>query len=239
MELDAFYSAGDYWDTLIPESSIQRVHESCQAKNRVLLCKAFLENQELKILDIGAGHGFISSWCDELPKNSVVQYDFIEPDTDKRDEILQRSTNFTVNTKTSLDSCNDKYDLIFLNHVLEHVEDPVVFLNEVKSVLNKGGLLYIEVPHNDHLHKLDVFPHTLFFNINSLAKIATQLGLEIVSTQSFGSNNQGVLNRCISQLNKAAVYFKLEKLQHYFDAKQWEYNKSSVNGIWLNIILKA
>ena len=240
VQLDNFYSNGDYWDKLIPESLSQRAHESCQAKNRVSICRAFLERENnTKVLDIGAGHGFISRWCDELPDISIAHYDFIEPDIDKRNEILHRKTSFRVNYKSNLDSCNKKYDLIFLNHVLEHVEDPVVFLKGVKSVLNKGGLLYIEVPHNDHLHKIDVFPHTLFFNKNSLIQVAIQDDLEMVSTQSFGRNNKGIVNWCISQMNKVAVYLKIEKLQIYFDAKQWGYDKFSTEGIWLYIIVKA
>ena len=240
VQLDNFYSTGDYWDKLIPESSIQQVHESCQAKNRVSICKAFIERENnVKVLDIGAGHGFISRWCNMLPNSPIKQYDFIEPDLDKRNEILQRKTSFTVNSKTSLDSCHEKYDLIFLNHVLEHVADPVEFLKLVKAILNKGGLLYIEVPNKDHLYKNDVFPHTLFFNYNSLSQIATQIDLEIVSTQSFGINNRGIMNRLVSQLYKASVYLKLEELQIYFDTKLWGYHKSLKDSIWLNIILKA
>ncbi len=45
---------------------------------------------------------------------------------------------------------NEKFDLISLNHVLEHLPEPVYLINElIKSNLSKDGLLYIEVPRAD------------------------------------------------------------------------------------------
>jgi hypothetical protein len=41
-----------------------------------------------------------------------------------------------------------------LNHVLEHLKDPIQILNQIKKYMNKNTLLIIEVPHaNDYLIK--------------------------------------------------------------------------------------
>lgn len=39
-----------------------------------------------------------------------------------------------------------KYDLIILSHILEHLENPVVFLRDVSSMLAGGGAIIAEIP---------------------------------------------------------------------------------------------
>ena len=39
-----------------------------------------------------------------------------------------------------------KYDLIILNHVIEHFIDPIEKLLQIKALLNQGGLLYLGLP---------------------------------------------------------------------------------------------
>jgi SAM-dependent methyltransferase len=41
---------------------------------------------------------------------------------------------------------NQKFDLVTLNHVLEHVDDPLNLLKLILKYLNKDGILFIEVP---------------------------------------------------------------------------------------------
>jgi len=38
------------------------------------------------------------------------------------------------------------YDVVVMNHVLEHVNDPVAFLSEVRKRLKEGGVVHIAVP---------------------------------------------------------------------------------------------
>ena len=46
---------------------------------------------------------------------------------------------------------NDQYDLIFCNHVLEHIEDDKKAMEELYRVLKKGGTLIAQVPLNEEL----------------------------------------------------------------------------------------
>lgn len=43
------------------------------------------------------------------------------------------------------------FDLVTLNHVLEHVEEPVLLLRSIAAYLRPGGLLFVEVPNCDSL----------------------------------------------------------------------------------------
>ncbi|TSC88483.1 MAG: methyltransferase family protein [Microgenomates group bacterium Gr01-1014_5] len=55
----------------------------------------------------------------------------------------------------------EKYDLIWSSHVLEHTSDPNSFLKKVKSLLKKGGDFYLEVP--NALKPTGGFPLDMFF----------------------------------------------------------------------------
>jgi len=46
---------------------------------------------------------------------------------------------------------NDQYDLIFCNHVLEHIQDDKKAMEELYRVLKKGGTLIAQVPLNEEL----------------------------------------------------------------------------------------
>ena len=49
-----------------------------------------------------------------------------------------------------------KFDCIMLNHVLEHLYDPIDILKNIKKRMNEKTLLIIEVPHaNDYLIKMN------------------------------------------------------------------------------------
>jgi SAM-dependent methyltransferase len=41
---------------------------------------------------------------------------------------------------------DSRFDIVVINHVLEHVSDPVVFLQDVRRLLASGGFVHIAVP---------------------------------------------------------------------------------------------
>lgn len=59
------------------------------------------------------------------------------------------------------DTFDRKFDLIFMNHVLEHFNDPLGALKKAQSLLSETGVLYIGVPDADFIMKTGVggFPH--------------------------------------------------------------------------------
>ena len=55
-----------------------------------------------------------------------------------------------------------KYDIIFLLHTLEHFQNPLKALNNLKSILHIYGRIFIEVPNFDYLIKKK--PHYSIFH---------------------------------------------------------------------------
>jgi SAM-dependent methyltransferase len=71
------------------------------------------------------------------------------------------------------------YDLIIVNHVLEHVRDPVAFLSHLGTLLKPEGVIYIDVPDATRYGSLaDLhIAHLFHFTPASLRNLAGAAGL--------------------------------------------------------------
>lgn len=97
---------------------------------------------------------------------------------------------------------DDFFDVVMVGDLLEHIEEPKVFLKEVNRVLKKEGLLYLAVPDFDGLyykcalllsalnHKnYFVLPHHIyFFNKSSISKYLNETNFELVDVRKSESN---------------------------------------------------
>lgn len=230
-DLDDFYKNGEYWHRI--ENSIPVLkHSYLQAKHRLNTVTPFLQNTDCpKILDVGAGHGFIGRASKELL--SKFTYYYLESDTEVHTEIK-------TNCETAKEYTDqDDFHLIFLNHVLEHVIDPKSFLNHFMEKLTPEGILYIEVPNLDYHYKSDVFPHTLFFHRESLIKLAESMGLEVVKAKTFGRlPNDSVFSKVCQKLFNFSAKKDLKAMYSFLGDQIFSYTKEIDDGIWNSIILK-
>lgn len=94
----------------------------------------------------------------------------------------------------------DRYDSIFLVHVLEHLQDPVAILRKAKSLLAPGGRLFLVVPNGAAASrriavKMGILPtlgslsdadrkhgHRRIYFLDTLVHDARQVGLDIAET---------------------------------------------------------
>jgi SAM-dependent methyltransferase len=67
-------------------------------------------------------------------------------------------------------------DLVVMSHVLEHISDPIKFIQIATSGLRQGGALFIEVPCRDWEHKDLDEPHILFFDKRPLQLLLQRAG---------------------------------------------------------------
>lgn len=116
---------------------------------------------------------------------------------------------------------DEKFDLIVLFNVLEHLMDPVSTLEECKKRLAHGGRIIISVPdfgswqslfgRGDWLH-LDVPRHITHFTKKGLSAIFSKIGLEIerISCVSYEHDPYGwietALNKIGSNKNRLTRY---------------------------------
>ena len=125
--------------------------------------KILSEKTNWKVLDIGCGFNpnqYATTICDVLDlKKHYLDKKFVKLDGEKL-------------------PFNDKeFDFVITSHVLEHVKDPTIFLNELSRVAKQG---YIEVPTKleDNLvfeNKKAHLWHLTFDDVNQLINISKKV----------------------------------------------------------------
>jgi SAM-dependent methyltransferase len=194
-ELAKFY-AEDYRHEHEPgvEPEEARRTELPEARARVQRLMPLLKSRP-KLLEIGSSSGaFLDS---ARPFAGSVMG--VEPGRRHR-EWAKKELGLTM--APSLDAVTEKFDLIVLFHVLEHVRHPVEFLKGLLSRLNPGGKVVVEVPSdNDALlsvYKTEAYPpfyyqnaHLWYFTAPTLSGIAEKAGAtaEVRQLQRYDLSN--------------------------------------------------
>lgn len=134
-------------------------------KNRKYFLRKVLSklnySKQIKGADIGCGNGSILAFL----QNTYPKSTFTGIDGYPEALINCRNRNKTVALQlqdiTNLDPIDqedDKYDVVFLMDVLEHLENPSLTITKIKSVLKKGGHIIATVPAGKSLwSERDVF----------------------------------------------------------------------------------
>ncbi|MDD3174447.1 MAG: class I SAM-dependent methyltransferase [Herbinix sp.] len=78
---------------------------------------------------------------------------------------------------------NEKYDMVFLSHTLEHIVDPYAFIRQCSRINNK--YVFIEVPTIDYKNikaPFDLFcdEHVNYFSLQGLTSLMNKAGYSIV-----------------------------------------------------------
>ena len=117
-----------------------------------------------------------------------------------------------------LEEMGEKFDVITLYHVLEHLTDPVSSLKRILRVAGEGALLVIEVPNAGgweakiknrrwHYYKVD---HVNYFRPKDLRRLAVLCGLKVLDVRGYQhfSYPQGVLWKDLIKGGLAGVGFR-------------------------------
>lgn len=127
---------------------------------------------EKKIFEVGAGCGGILNYFKQNYNCHVTGLDL-----DK--ETVKYANNKNINLKCS-DYINfktdEKFDIIVLSHVLEHIESLETFFRFIRVISHKNTHVYIEVPGIDNprvqSRKYSIQPgHLYYFNQKTISAI--------------------------------------------------------------------
>lgn len=113
------------------------------------------------LLDLGCGLGYYSL----AAKNAGYQVTSVEQDiisVEFAKNTLKLENIFESNIEDFIYSVKQKFDIIFLRHVIEHVTDPQKLINGISGIINTNGVLIIETDNNKGVELL-FRPHSLLF----------------------------------------------------------------------------
>lgn len=119
--------------------------------------KKYIEDVEGEVLDIGCCDGYFTQF---ILKNSKARHitgidvlDHAITYAQKRYKKEKR-LSFQLGEAHGLSFKDKSFDHIFCLEALEHVEDPLVVLKEMKRVLKPKGKIYILIPAENMLFKI-------------------------------------------------------------------------------------
>ncbi len=147
--------------------------------------KYFSNKKNKNILEIGSSDGCQLNEFKKL-KFSVTG---CEP-SKSLSEVAARRKIKTINSMFTADTIKKlekkKFDIILLSYTFDHLQNPKDFLKNIKKLLNRDGILVIEVHDLDKIFKNIEFclfehEHSIYLNRETAKKILAFLGFKIIN----------------------------------------------------------
>lgn len=140
-------------------------------------------NKKTKILEIGCGKGeFLRKLCSATVAQGFG-YDIIYQGEDKYGDNVSFFNRYFDPVESK-----EKYDIVVLRHVLEHIPNPYNFLKRIctRKVLSSGAKLWIEVPDFEWILNKGVFydityEHCNYFFKQTLTNLLSSIGFKLIS----------------------------------------------------------
>jgi SAM-dependent methyltransferase len=138
---------------------------------------------ELQVLDIGAGFGLIYNVMTRVAGLQIT-YDAMEVDPLAVDYLRTHIRPRVVFSRQ--EDVRGQYDVVLLSHIIEHMTDPVHFLKILNRHVRDQGILFIEVPNQDHKFKSLNEPHLFFFDTCSISSLVSHSGYKVLNVDICG-----------------------------------------------------
>ena len=196
------------------------------------------KEKDAYILDIGCGQGSFIGDCVKNHNRTNVK----GVDISKEVVIYCQNEGFPAEHINNLDDFmmneTNKYDFIYMSHVLEHLkkEDIVSTLYKIRTkLLNKNGKIFIVVPNaqssTDCYWAYEDFTHSTLFTTGSLKYVLDASGfknIEFVDLDGFA----GVSKRELRWRKPLLKIYKLFKKLEMFITKSYYHSPSPISYCW-------
>lgn len=174
-EYASFYSSDTYRRIYSSADYLEKYEARYSPQTGRDIYQAILKIKDIKsgvsILDIGAGGGWnLIPFRDAGASVLGIDYSPSLVELGKAHGIAMK--------QGAADGIQGQYDVIILNHVFEHLLDPLGTLEKIKTHLNPDGIVYIAVPNflNFPLNDLQN-AHVYYFDPRTFAHYCVKAGL--------------------------------------------------------------
>lgn len=152
---------------------------------------------EKHLLDVGCGNGYFLSVAMEKCRHCYgAEY------SDKLRAFTERKTGLVVFSQNLDELPKKDFDIITLFDIIEHVPDPIAFMQSVDRLMNPGGYILIFTPNFDsfsirvmgrYSSIVDPTEHVVLYTLPSLHFLADKLGYDVVYAETQGLDIQSTL----------------------------------------------
>lgn len=150
-----------------------------------------IQNNSTRFLEVGCGNGFL---LEDIQRRFGVDVHGVEPSEDAHSNsspfIKKRIVKAMFSSQLFV---RHSFDIVAAFHVLDHLEDPLVFLENIKEILKSGGFIFIAV-HNEKgiLNRLlkakspiyDI-EHRFLFSQKTLRLLLETAGFKNISVRNY------------------------------------------------------
>ncbi len=220
---DSYISHSNKATTLLDRIYLLVRRFTLQWKINLLL--KYSNQNEINILDYGCGTGEFLKSC----KEAGFKISGVEPSENAR---LKSSELTQIKILESLQHIdNQKFNLITMWHVLEHIPDFEYVLQKLKEKLSDDGILFIAVPnhksfdsqhYDKHWAGFDVPRHLWHFSSSTMKKVLSK-------------NNLNLIDICGMKLDSYYVSLLSEKYKSENKTTLKGYFKAIINGTRSNL----
>lgn len=152
----------------------------------------YKSSKNTSLLDVGAANGYFT----ELAKSQGFSPAGIEVSQSAVDWAIRLGRNVMCNSIEEYNP-NEKFQVVTILDVLEHLEDPKSALLKIAALLNFDGLLVINVPDQGSLfaricrmkwHAYLPPEHWYYFNKRSLGKLLNDCGFTVLESRNLSKS---------------------------------------------------
>ncbi len=147
-----------------------------------------LSQEKLKIIDVGGGTGWLIDSIKKFEKRICVSQ-IADIDAGAKEEAIKNGHQFFLGKFEDFND-NNKYDVILMLNLIEHVANPIDVLKKAHNLLTDDGILILKTP-NHNSWDARIFKnsswggyhcprHWIIFSDDSATKVIKKLGYEIV-----------------------------------------------------------
>ena len=167
---------------------------------------AFLGKQNVKpsrYLDIGCSSGILlQRFQDQFDCEAVG----VEPGDAYRTYAREQGLNVHPDLESLQAAGEDRFDLISMAHVLEHIPDPVGYLADLREhYLTPSGLILLEVP-NLYAHDSFEIAHMTSFSAHTLRQVIQQAGFGLIALMRHGQPRSEILPLYLTVLARPSAH---------------------------------
>ena len=144
----------------------------------VSVVKSYPPEDKGTIFDIGGGNGFVSLALADAGFNVAL----VEPGKVGAQNAKKRGLKNVICATTNTAKFK-QYSLpaVGLFDVIEHLEDDLSFLQSIRSLMKKGGLLYATMPSYSFLwsHEDFIAEHFRRYTLENISKVLNTVGFQV------------------------------------------------------------